>query len=111
MELVCPVPVTGWRPAVSDGIDTIASPTTYTHGGEDSSSLVMTVEFDWEPTAEGEYWIGIEAQRPASTWATVSDHFIQNFTIRESSEDHAYGVPWITVSDACSVDLIVVDDG
>lgn len=74
-----------------------------------SPSLDISI-LDWRATSESAEF-GIEVARPSDEWTDVGTHKVVGFSVTRAETAHAYGVPWVEVGDACSVDLIVVDDG
>jgi hypothetical protein len=91
-----------WR-LIAAGEDT-GSPTVIPDGTE----LQAVVE--WTATDDGSS-IGIEVRQPSDGWASAGTHTINEFKVERLEAAHAYGVPYVKVSNACCIDLIVVDDG
>jgi hypothetical protein len=62
-------------------------------------------------------FVGVEAERPPGPadstggWAIAKSHLVTDVGMELLNSENAYGVPWIQVTDASSVDLVVVDDG
>lgn len=82
----------------------------YAHD-EGGSSVTVTLGlklYDWEGTYLRDVEI-LPATTITSLWAWYGN--ANDGAVDLGAQDFAYAVPWITVSDACSVDLIVVDDG
>lgn len=71
----------------------------------------QTVEFDWVFPGGEAPQIGIEITKPSLGWAEAGTHTVKAFSVKRVDAPYAYGVPWIDVSNACYVDLIVTDDG
>ena len=85
--------------------------------GQDGSTARVTPDgtpkqatFTWTGTSAKPH-IGIEVTKPVAGWASANTHTVTQFKVERMSAEHAYGVPWITMSNACCIDLIVVDDG
>jgi hypothetical protein len=63
---------------------------------------------EWKADAT-EARFGIEVLEPVGGWS--GENRIVSFYIERLNSDRAYGVPVVAVGDACSIDLIVTDDG
>lgn len=100
-------PPASWRVAVIGGdySETI-SPAHDVNGSE------MEVELEWMCRNQNlTPHIGVEVIVPATGWTDAGTHVVTGFSVIRQPVAPAYGVPWITVSDACCIDLLVVDDG
>lgn len=98
-----------WQVAVSDS--TATSDSSGFGLGYEGQSLTATIRWTPDGTAQ---WIGIEVEKPSGGWNDGSTSLrvqLASLSIRKVAAQHAYGVPWFTVSDACSIDVFVVDDG
>jgi hypothetical protein len=73
----------------------------------DGEPVNATIRFTAKAT---EADIAIEALED-SGWGTAGSHDIYDLSITRLNSEHAYAVPWVEVLDACSIDLIVLDDG
>lgn len=66
-------------------------------------------EIEWEATATTDT-VGFYVY-PEGDWSTAGIHTVASIQVERLNAEPAYGVPYITVGDACSIDLVVVDDG
>lgn len=96
--------------AVSDGAGTVAA-SGYGTGLVDTP---QTLTVTWQHIVDQEIWVGIEVRQPVDGWAdgvTTLQVRLESLTMTETPKQHAYGVPWFTVSDACAIDVFIADDG
>lgn len=99
-----------FRLSVSDGTDTIAD----SGFGSGQADTPQTLTVTWLHGEDQPVWVGIEVQRPADGWddgTTALDVRVQSMAMVQAPAQHAYGVPWFTVSDACAIDVFIADDG
>jgi hypothetical protein len=97
-----------WRPAVAGRAygDTVYP--VYQAAGTETEA---TSSFEWL-CRKGEIpnpQIGIEVLIPAAGWTKAGKHTVTSYTVIRQPVRPVYGVPWLTVTQATCVDLIVVD--
>jgi hypothetical protein len=83
----------------------------YAHDEDSAGTVDVTMGlklYDWKGTYLRDIEI-LPATTITSEWAWYGN--TDNGAVDLGVQNFAYAVPWILVSDACSMDLIVVDDG
>lgn len=105
----CSTTMSPWRLAISDGTETVAYSDWFTGGESGPESVVSS--FEWTCPMVGNYWIGIEVQKPGSDWSGVTPSAITAISMSKSGIAPTYAIPYFTVTGSCCLDLIVVDDG